>query len=145
MSNCKGKSISTHPFWLILLVYVLCLCSSEVKIVTLCDEIIYFWIYILDLKSISKLYLLLLCIYLFFCVFANFRQANEEYQILANSWRYSQQYSNQLYFAMVDYDEGPDVFQSVSRVDYNLNLKKKRKFCFYLDLFFKLKTPKISM
>ena len=42
------------------------------------------------------------------------RQANEEFQILANSWRYSQQYSNQLFFTMVDYDEGPDIFQSVS-------------------------------
>ncbi|XP_025085267.1 tumor suppressor candidate 3-like isoform X2 [Pomacea canaliculata] len=41
------------------------------------------------------------------------KQANEEYQILANSWRYSQQYSNRLFFAMVDYDEGPDVFQSM--------------------------------
>nr|KAG5711641.1 hypothetical protein BaRGS_016823 [Batillaria attramentaria] len=41
------------------------------------------------------------------------RQANEEYQILANSWRYSQQYSNQLFFTMVDYDEGADVFQSI--------------------------------
>lgn len=41
------------------------------------------------------------------------KQANEEFQILANSWRYSQQYSNQLYFAMVDYDEGPDSFQSL--------------------------------
>ncbi|XP_076468515.1 dolichyl-diphosphooligosaccharide--protein glycosyltransferase subunit TUSC3-like [Babylonia areolata] len=41
------------------------------------------------------------------------KQANEEYQILANSWRYSQQYSNDLFFTMVDYDEGPDVFQSM--------------------------------
>ncbi|XP_064636423.1 tumor suppressor candidate 3-like isoform X2 [Lineus longissimus] len=41
------------------------------------------------------------------------RQANEEFQIVANSWRYSQQYSNQLFFAMVDYDEGPDVFSSL--------------------------------
>ncbi|KAK7097909.1 tumor suppressor candidate 3-like [Littorina saxatilis] len=41
------------------------------------------------------------------------KQANEEFQILANSWRYSQQYSNQLFFTMVDYDEGPDVFQSM--------------------------------
>ncbi|KAL5012059.1 hypothetical protein ScPMuIL_010610 [Solemya velum] len=38
------------------------------------------------------------------------RQANDEYTILANSWRYSQLYSNRLFFAMVDYDEGPDVF-----------------------------------
>ncbi|CAG2239849.1 OST3 [Mytilus edulis] len=38
------------------------------------------------------------------------KQANEEYVILANSWRYSQQYSNKLFFAMVDYDDGADVF-----------------------------------
>lgn len=41
------------------------------------------------------------------------RQANDEYTILANSWRYYQQYSNKLFFAMVDYDEGSDVFSSV--------------------------------
>merc|ERR1711971_1284790 len=41
------------------------------------------------------------------------KQAHEEYQILANSWRYSQHYSNKLFFAMVDYDEGSDVFQSM--------------------------------
>ncbi len=40
-----------------------------------------------------------------------FFQAHEEYQMVANSWRYSQQYSNKLFFAMVDFDEGPDVFQ----------------------------------
>ena len=33
---------------------------------------------------------------------------------MANSWRYSQQYTNKIFFAMVDYDEGPDVFASVS-------------------------------
>jgi len=41
------------------------------------------------------------------------RQANDEFHIVANSWRYSQQYSNKLFFAMVDYDEGPDVFSSL--------------------------------
>jgi len=46
-----------------------------------------------------------------FCL--NYRQANDEFTILANSWRYSQQYSNRLYFAMVDYDEGSDVFSGV--------------------------------
>jgi len=35
------------------------------------------------------------------------KQAHEEYQLVANSWRYSQQYSNKLFFAMVDFDEGP--------------------------------------
>ncbi|KAK2150514.1 hypothetical protein LSH36_402g02029 [Paralvinella palmiformis] len=41
------------------------------------------------------------------------RQANDEFQILANSWRYSQQFSNKLFFAMVDYDEGADVFTTL--------------------------------
>ena len=42
------------------------------------------------------------------------RHAFEEFQIVANSWRYSQHYSNRLFFVMVDYDEGEDVFTSVS-------------------------------
>ena len=42
------------------------------------------------------------------------REANNEFVILANSWRYSQQYSNKLFFVMVDFDEGPDVFSAVS-------------------------------
>ncbi len=37
------------------------------------------------------------------------KQAHEEYQMVANSWRYSQQYSNKLFFAMVDFDEGPGI------------------------------------
>ncbi|XP_022109384.1 tumor suppressor candidate 3-like [Acanthaster planci] len=41
------------------------------------------------------------------------RQVNDEFQILANSWRYSQSYSNKLFFASVDYDEGQDVFKSL--------------------------------
>ena len=44
------------------------------------------------------------------------RHAFNEFQILANSWRYSQQYNNKLFFAMVDFDEGNDVFQYVSDV-----------------------------
>ncbi|XP_055969942.1 tumor suppressor candidate 3 isoform X3 [Sorex fumeus] len=42
------------------------------------------------------------------------RQANEEYQILANSWRYSSAFCNKLFFSMVDYDEGSDVFQQLN-------------------------------
>ncbi len=42
------------------------------------------------------------------------RQANEEYQVLANSWRYSSAFSNKLFFTVVDYDEGADVFQQVN-------------------------------
>lgn len=38
------------------------------------------------------------------------RQAHDEYLIVANSWRYSPEYSSKLFFAMVDYDEGSDVF-----------------------------------
>ncbi|ELT95019.1 hypothetical protein CAPTEDRAFT_183918 [Capitella teleta] len=41
------------------------------------------------------------------------RQANDEFMMVANSWRFSQQYSNKLFFAMVDYDEGPDVFSAL--------------------------------
>ncbi|XP_063222730.1 tumor suppressor candidate 3 [Bacillus rossius redtenbacheri] len=39
------------------------------------------------------------------------RHAHDEFQIVANSFRYSQMFSNKLFFAMVDFDEGPDVFQ----------------------------------
>lgn len=39
------------------------------------------------------------------------RHANDEFLIVANSFRYSQIYSNKLFFAMVDFDEGSDVFQ----------------------------------
>ncbi|XP_058241120.1 tumor suppressor candidate 3 isoform X1 [Hemibagrus wyckioides] len=42
------------------------------------------------------------------------RQANEEYQVLANSWRYSSAFSNRLFFTVVDYDEGADVFQQLN-------------------------------
>lgn len=48
-----------------------------------------------------------------FLFFSSCRQANEEYQVLANSWRYSSAFSNKLFFTVVDYDEGADVFQQV--------------------------------
>jgi len=41
------------------------------------------------------------------------RNANDEFQIVANSFRYSPTYSNKLFFALVDFDDGPDVFQSL--------------------------------
>ncbi|KAK4288944.1 hypothetical protein Pmani_038061 [Petrolisthes manimaculis] len=41
------------------------------------------------------------------------RHAHDEFQLVANSWRYSQGYSNRLFFALVDFDEGPDVFQAL--------------------------------
>lgn len=39
------------------------------------------------------------------------RHANDEFLVVANSFRYSQAYSNKLFFVMVDFDEGSDVFQ----------------------------------
>ena len=39
--------------------------------------------------------------------------AYEEYMIVANSWRFSPQFSSSLFFAMVDFDEGNEVFQSL--------------------------------
>lgn len=42
------------------------------------------------------------------------RHANDEFAIVANSFRYSQAYTNKLFFAIVDFDEGSDVFQLVS-------------------------------
>merc|ERR1711881_243151 len=41
------------------------------------------------------------------------KQASDEYHMVANSYRYSSQYSNRMFFAMVDFDEGPDVFQAM--------------------------------
>ncbi|KAG1658465.1 Magnesium transporter protein 1 [Nymphon striatum] len=41
--------------------------------------------------------------------------ASEEFQLVANSWRYSQIYSNKLFFAVVDYDEAADVFASLGK------------------------------
>lgn len=37
--------------------------------------------------------------------------ANDEFVIVANSFRYSQAYSSKLFFIVVDFDEGSDVFQ----------------------------------
>ncbi|XP_004531410.1 tumor suppressor candidate 3 [Ceratitis capitata] len=41
------------------------------------------------------------------------RHAHDEFTIVANSYRYSPTYSNKLFFAMVDFDEGSDVFQAL--------------------------------
>lgn len=38
----------------------------------------------------------------------------DEYMIVANSFRFSQSYNNKLFFGMVDFDEGSDIFQMVS-------------------------------
>lgn len=42
------------------------------------------------------------------------RSASDEFAIVANSWRISQQFSQNLFFGLVDYDDGADVFSSVS-------------------------------
>ena len=39
------------------------------------------------------------------------RHAHDEFTITANSYRYSASYSNKLFFVMIDFDEGSDVFQ----------------------------------
>ncbi|CAF0887568.1 unnamed protein product [Didymodactylos carnosus] len=39
------------------------------------------------------------------------KQAHDEFQVVAQSWRYSSAFSNKIFFAMVDFDEGSDVFQ----------------------------------
>lgn len=41
------------------------------------------------------------------------RHAYEEFLMVANSWRYSQLNNNKLFFGMVDFDTGPDVFSSL--------------------------------
>uniref|UniRef100_UPI00398E5934 dolichyl-diphosphooligosaccharide--protein glycosyltransferase subunit MAGT1-like n=1 Tax=Pristiophorus japonicus TaxID=55135 RepID=UPI00398E5934 len=42
------------------------------------------------------------------------KQVDDEYQILANSWRYSSSFVNKLFFAVVDFDEGSDVFHQLN-------------------------------
>ena len=42
------------------------------------------------------------------------KQASEEFQLLANSYRYSPFYSSKMFFAMVDFDEGTEAFQSMN-------------------------------
>jgi len=41
------------------------------------------------------------------------RHALDEYQIVANSFRYQQVFTNQLFFSLVDFDEAQDVFQQL--------------------------------
>lgn len=51
------------------------------------------------------------------------RVASDEFHIVANSFRYSQAYSNKLFFGVVDFDEGSDIFNLVSiDIKKNLNL-----------------------
>lgn len=47
--------------------------------------------------------------------------ANDEFQIVANSFRFnSQVYSNKLFFALVDFDEAGSIFQQVRRIKFVL-------------------------
>merc|ERR1712071_120610 len=41
------------------------------------------------------------------------KHALDEYQIVANSFRYQQVFTNQLFFSLVDFDEAQDVFQQL--------------------------------
>lgn len=41
------------------------------------------------------------------------KHASDEFTIVANSFRFSQAYSNKLFFGVVDFDEGSDIFQLV--------------------------------
>ncbi|KAB0372175.1 hypothetical protein FD755_015967, partial [Muntiacus reevesi] len=56
------------------------------------------------------------------------KQADEEFQILANSWRYSSAFTNRIFFAMVDFDEGSDVFQMLN----NFPLSGYTRFCVFI-------------
>ena len=41
------------------------------------------------------------------------QEASDEFTILANSFRFSSMYSHNLFFGVVDFDDGSEVFQSV--------------------------------
>ncbi|KAF2363253.1 Oligosaccharyl transferase complex subunit OST3/OST6 [Trinorchestia longiramus] len=45
------------------------------------------------------------------------RHASDEFQLVGNSWRYSPSISNKLFFAMLDFDEGSDIFQQDSIIE----------------------------
>ena len=47
-------------------------------------------------------------------LFIQYREAHDEFQVVANSWRYSNHYTSELFFVMVDIDEGGvEAFQQV--------------------------------
>lgn len=61
----------------------------------------------------------LMCLHCF-CLF---REAFEEFEILANSYRQSSQFSSSLFFVLIDIDEnGGDAFQTVSCVPIGIFL-----------------------
>ena len=39
--------------------------------------------------------------------------AVEEFQVLAGSWQFSSAFSNKVFFAMLDFDESPEVFKTL--------------------------------
>jgi magnesium transporter 1 len=46
-------------------------------------------------------------------IFAFQRQALDEFQIVAQSYRYSSAFTNKVFFGLVDFDDGSEVFQYV--------------------------------
>ena len=56
--------------------------------------------------------------------------AVEEFQILAGSWQFSSEFSNKVFFAMLDFDESPEVFETlqVKGGPVVLHLPAKSKF-----------------
>ncbi|KAM7245777.1 hypothetical protein CapIbe_002075 [Capra ibex] len=58
------------------------------------------------------------------------RLAVEEFQILAGSWQFSSAFSNKVFFAMLDFDESPEVFKTlqVKGGPVVLHLPAKSKF-----------------
>lgn len=42
------------------------------------------------------------------------RQAYDEFSIVANSWRFSPNFENKLFFGMIDYDEGSEIFHQLN-------------------------------
>merc|ERR1719431_289767 len=41
------------------------------------------------------------------------RHAADEYSLLGNSWRYSPSFSNKIFFGILDFDEGSEIFQQM--------------------------------
>lgn len=81
-----------------------------------CNEVplVVFFLFAIFLLMSNLFLCLSLCFWKCLSLSLSHRQANEEYQVLANSWRYSSAFSNKLFFTVVDYDEGADVFQQVN-------------------------------
>ena len=59
--------------------------------------------------------------------------------MIANSWRYSQMYSNRLFFALIDFDEGADVFNSVCAISSTRCEIYSSKYCNILNIIYAIK------